>query len=145
MRIRFYLSLLVAFLIILINYYAGLYNVYWLFRWFDIPMHVSGGFMVGLFAQTGLDYFVHFKKRDKKSDEGLYGSDLVIHKRRFLVIFLFVLVVGIIWEFAEWYFGVTDGLGSISRLDTIKDVIDDIIGGALSIWFWKFLFNKTKN
>ncbi len=141
MRIRFYLSLFVAFLIILVNYYAGLYNVYWLFRWFDIPMHILGGLMVGLFTQTGIDYLVHFKKRE----DALIGLNSIVYRRRFSIIFIFVLAVGVAWEFAEWYFGITDGLGSISRLDTIKDVIDDIIGGALSIWFWKYLFNKTKN
>ena len=53
-----------------------------------------------------------------------------------------VILVGVVWEGVEWFFGVTDGLGPISRLDTIKDVIDDIIGGVLGIWFWNSLFNK---
>ena len=124
-RFKFYFSLLVAFLIIIVNYCAGIYQVYWMLPWFDIPMHISGGLMVGLFAATGLDY-IH------------------INKRRSLYIILAVIAVGVVWEFVECYFGITDGLGPISRLDTIKDVIDDIIGGVLSIWFWNFVFNKTK-
>ena len=127
MRIRLYLSLFVAFCIISVNYYAGAFNVYWLFPWFDIPMHMAGGFMVGLFAQTGIDLIPK------------------IRQKRYLLVFLAVLFVGVVWEIVEFYFGLTDGLGSMSRFDTIKDIIDDIIGGALSIWFWSFLFNKNKN
>ena len=93
--------------------------------WFDIPMHISGGLMVGLFAQTGLDY-IH------------------INKSRLLYIILAVIAVGLVWELVECYLRLTDGFGPISRLDTIKDIIDDIIGGVLSIWFWNFVFNKTK-
>ncbi len=124
-RFKFYFSLLVAFLIIIVNYFAGIYQVYWMLPWFDIPMHISGGLMVGLFAQTGLDY-IH------------------INKSRLLYIILAVIAVGLVWELVECYLRLTDGFGPISRLDTIKDIIDDIIGGVLSIWFWNFVFNKTK-
>ena len=93
-------------------------------------MHILGGIMVGMFAQTGIDYLNHHK----------------VHKKRFILTALSVLAVGVIWECVEWYLGVTDGLGPISRLDTIKDLIDDIIGGTLSVWVWGFLFNtKTIN
>ena len=122
-RFKFYFSLFVAFLIIMVNHFAGIYQIYWLLSWFDIPMHIAGGFMVGLFAQTGLDH-------------------LNINKKRNVCTILFVILVGVVWEFAEWYFGATSGLGLVSRFDTIKDIIDDIIGGALSIWFWHFIFNK---
>lgn len=133
MRIKLYLSLFVAFCIIVVNYYAGILNAYWLFPWFDIPMHIAGGLMVGLFAQTGIDFV-------RQS-----GFEKQLFKRRFLLVSLSVFAVGIVWEAVELYFGLTDGLGPISRFDTIKDLIDDIIGGALSIWFWSFLFNKNKN
>ena len=127
MRTKLYFSLFIAFCIIIVNYYAEIYQVYWLFSWFDIPMHIMGGFMVGSFAQTGLDY--------------LRSSNL-INKNRTILIASAVIFVGVVWEMVEWRAGITDGLGPISRLDTIKDVIDDIIGGALSIWFWRFMFNK---
>ncbi|MEI6042043.1 MAG: hypothetical protein WCQ00_00545 [bacterium] len=128
MRTKFYFSLFVAFFIITVNYYANFYQVYWLFPWFDIPMHILGGIMVGLFVQTGIEHFNNRK----------------INKNRVLLVFLGAIAVGVFWECVEWYFRITDGLGPLSRIDTIKDVIDDIIGGALSIWFWRFLFNKTK-
>ena len=128
MRIKFYFSLFVAFFIITVNYYANFYQVYWIFPWFDIPMHILGGVMVGLFAQTAMD------KLDRHK----------INKKRFMLAVSAALIVGVLWELAEWHYGVTDGLGPVSRLDTIKDIMDDIIGGALSIWVWGFLFNKTK-
>jgi hypothetical protein len=144
MRTKFYASLSVAFIIIAVNYYAGIYNVYWLFSWFDIPMHIAGGFMVGLFAQTGIDHVT--------SSAGVVWSEYFarivnyfgIHKRRVFYVLLSVVIVGVVWEGLEFYLGLTDGLGPLSRFDTIKDLIDDIIGGVLSIWFWNFIFNKTK-
>jgi hypothetical protein len=110
----------------MVNHFANFYQIYWLLPWFDVPVHIAGGFMVGLFAQTGLDY-------------------LNIRKNRILFISLFVILVGVGWELVEWYLGNTDGLGPLSKINTIKDIIDDIIGGVLSIWFWHFIFNKTKN
>ena len=136
MRTKLYFSLFVAFVIIVVNYYANFYQIYWLFPWFDIPMHISGGFMVALFAQTSMDYFI----------ETNYLSRVVnflnFNKKRIFWTMFSVILVGVVWEGVEWFFGVTDGLGPISRLDTIKDVIDDIIGGVLGIWFWNSLFNK---
>jgi len=137
MRTKFYFSLFVAFVIIIVNYYANYYQIYWLLPWFDIPMHIAGGFMVGLFTQTAIDhatstdYFIRL------------AEYMGLHTSKVFYTLLAVLIVGVAWEFAECYLGLTDGLGPISRIDTIKDVIDDIIGGTLSIWFWNFLFNKT--
>lgn len=91
-------------------------------------MHILGGFMVGLFIQTAMDHIDHAK----------------VNKRRFFIAVLSALAVGIVWEITEVYFGLTAGLSPTSRLDTIKDIIDDIIGGALSVWFWGSLFNNTK-
>ena len=92
--------------------------------------------MVALFAQTSMDYFI----------ETNYLSRVVnflnFNKKRIFWTMFSVILVGVVWEGVEWFFGVTDGLGPISRLDTIKDVIDDIIGGVLGIWFWNSLFNK---
>ena len=128
MRIKFYFSLFIAFLIIIVNYYANFYQVYWIFPWFDIPMHILGGVMVGLFAQTAMDHLDRHK----------------INKKRFILAIGSAFIVGFIWELVELHFGVTDFLGPNSRLDTLKDLMDDIIGGGLSIWLWGFLFNKTK-
>lgn len=128
MRIKFYFALFVAFLIIAINHYAGLYDAYWLLPWFDIPMHILGGFMVGLFAQVGIDLLNH-----KKFD-----------KRRVPLVLLAAFIVGIVWEFVEWYMGLTGGLAIISRVDTIKDMFNDLLGSVISLWVWKFLFNNTK-
>ncbi|MEI6553484.1 MAG: hypothetical protein WCO09_02850 [bacterium] len=136
MRTKFYFSLFVAFIIIIVNYYANYYQVYWLFPWFDIPMHISGGFMVALFAQTGIDHLL-------KTGVCVHIVDYIkLNKRRIIWTLLSVVAVGVFWEFVEWFLGVTDGLGPISRLDTIKDVFDDIIGGVLGVWFWNSLFNK---
>ena len=128
MRVKIYFSLFVACLIVIINYYASFYQFYWILPWFDIPMHILGGFVIALFTQVCMDHFNHHK----------------VNKNRVSFAILSAFIVGIIWEFTEWHLGITTGLSPASRLDTIKDVIDDIIGGALSVWIWNFLFNKNK-
>jgi len=138
MRTKLYFSLFVAFCIIAVNYYANIYDVYWLFPGFDIPMHILGGFMVGLFTLTGLD---HIKGSKKLS---IISENFKFIKNKALTVLLATIIVGVVWESIEYCFGLTDGLGAVSRFDTIKDLIDDIIGGVLSIWFWDFIFNKTK-
>ena len=129
MRIKFYFSLIVAFLVISANYYAGIFNVFWTFPWFDIPMHIFGGFMVGLFAQSGIDYL----------------NDVRVNRYRFILVVLSAFVVGAMWEVVEFYMGLTGGLSGLSRLDTIKDMVDDLFGSIISIGIWKFLFNNIKS
>lgn len=136
-RFKLYFSIITAALIIAINYYATKFNVYWILKWFDIPMHILGGMMVGFFGLTALDYLTDYLKAptfaiDERSS---------INKMKCLWVMGFVLLVGVVWEIVEMSFGL-GGLSSAYRLNTIKDIFDDLLGGALSIIIWRFLFVK---
>ena len=126
LRAKLYFSLITAAVIIIVNHYAVQYNAYDIFNWFDIPMHIAGGIMVGFFGYTIID----FVNKDYSNNR----------KKRFVL--LFVLGVGVIWEFIETLYGV-GGLSVEYRLNTIKDIFDDVLGGGLSILIWNFLFVKT--
>lgn len=142
-RLKLYFSILTAALIIIINYYATKFDVYWILKWFDIPMHILGGMMVGFFGLTAFDYFTsrfgtssHFRFFLTAINEKNTGN-----KRRALWVMSFVLLVGVVWEIVEMFFGL-GGLSEQYRLNTIKDIFDDLFGGALSILIWRFLFVK---
>lgn len=119
-RQRFYLALSVAAVIIALHQIAINLYLYWIYRGVDIPMHIMGGFMAGLFVFIFLRVF-KFKEN-----------------RRNLL--LGVLLVGVGWEILELVYRV-DIVGFWYWLDTAKDLIDDVIGGLISIYIWKKIPN----
>jgi hypothetical protein len=88
--------------------------LYWRIWWFDIPMHVLGGFWAGLFGAWMLRIF------------GLEVS--------MLRCMLFALAVGVVWEVFEYYSGLTDFMYISYSADVAKDLVMDVIGGALSVF-----------
>ncbi len=82
--------------------------------WFDMVLHFLAGICV---AWAGLLLFLHSSQA------------------RGRIIFFGVvlaLVIGLLWEYYEWYFGITsfaDGAKYIS--DTISDLVLDTLGGFL--------------
>ena len=119
-RQRFYLALSIAFIIISFHQIATDLYLYWTYKWIDIPMHIMGGIMTGLFT------FVLLRAAGW-SESKLY-------------LFIGVLLVGVAWELLEVHFRVSP-LDAPYWFDTRKDLIDDIIGGLISIYIWKKIPN----
>jgi len=94
---------------------AGMNGLYFTVPSYDIFMHILGGIGIGLAVSAGIK---------------LHGNK-VIHKKWFIVIG--VLIVGLVWEFFEIYFDITGfPLWSTPHIiDTVKDLIDDMIGGGI--------------
>jgi hypothetical protein len=87
--------------------------LYWLYPWFDIPMHFLGGTVAGF----GFLSWV--------------GERLVpIRSRALLATLLFVALIGIGWEVFEWYFDLVDTLEYVP--DTIGDLFFDLMGGIVA-------------
>ncbi len=126
----------VLVLIALIHGVATYYHWYWILkisgmRWLDKPMHVLGGFWVAL-------VFIYLNNRFR-----LAGDD------RFWVFLLmglsFVALIGVFWEFAEFAFDFleknlfrwvyyTSGSYVNWYYDTLIDLFDDLLGGALALF-----------
>lgn len=119
-RQRFYLALSIAFIVISFHKIASDLYLYWTYRGIDIPMHIMGGFMSGLFT------LVLFRANGWRESE--------------IKILLGVILVGITWEFLELYYRVAE-LDMHYWIDTGKDLLDDIIGGLISIYVWKKIPN----
>ena len=89
-------------------------SLYWYYWWFDIPMHFSGGILVGL----GVHAFSTFSR---------------LRFRPNLTLMLLVLAVATgLWEVFEGWAGLHDPDFSVFVLDTTKDVILGFAGGLLA-------------
>ena len=118
LRSRFYLALFVAIITITLHAVIDRLYLYWTFPQIDVPMHFLGGLMSALFMLVFLRYF--------KKPETLLNT------------FLLVLLVGIVWEGLEIYFKVAD-LNTAYWLNTVKDIINDVLGVIVGYYIWKKL------
>lgn len=122
-------TFLLLFAIGVADFVANSLYLYWTVWWFDMVMHFSSGFCVGMATVLLWQYFV-----DKN----------VKFDRAIKIALLSVFAVGIAWEVFESYFQImliSDGMPYIT--DTISDLILDVTGGLLgSIYAYRLIFNK---
>lgn len=120
-RQRFYLALSFSAFVILLNTIAHNLYLYWTYKWVDIPMHILGGVMAGLFTYV----FLRALKLPEIRRNVLIG----------------VILVGIGWEILELWYKV-DVVNVRYWIDTAKDLVNDSIGGLISIYIWKKIPNQ---
>lgn len=113
-------ALFLIIVIFLLHKIAGMFYWYTSIVWFDMVMHFLGGIFLALVA-------------------GSVGASLLKNASKtkiFIVVILFVLVVGIGWEVFE--FSVQEiikirGLADIP--DSFSDLFFDLIGGIVGTFF----------
>ena len=112
MRLRILaMALVVVALVAFLDIYLGIDKGYfWTIWWWDILEHMLGGVALGLAGAWAM---------------------LGMGKRPTLAVCLgAAFVVGIMWEIFEYVvFGTGAGIFMSYPLDTLKDVLDDCIGG----------------
>ncbi|MFA7193777.1 MAG: hypothetical protein WC087_02585 [Candidatus Paceibacterota bacterium] len=109
-------------LIAVLHYLALKLYFYWTISWFDILMHLLGGYLIGLIALYLLLNFL--------------DKEIISNRRISLILVLsFVLIVGLGWELWELFVNLTDIIED--RLDTAIDIVMDSIGG-----YFAFLYGK---
>jgi hypothetical protein len=106
----FWLSVIVSVL----HYAALTFYFYWTISWFDIAMHLMGGFLMGLIGM-----FILIKTQKKEIFKN--------KKVSLMLVLSFVLIIGLGWELWELFVGFTDIISD--RLDTMIDLMMDFIGG----------------
>lgn len=118
-------SILIAFFhVIALQFYF-----YWTVGWYDIPMHIAGGALIGL-SGLWIVFLSGFTFTSKNSFCATVSVALVS-----------TLVVGILWEIFEVKAGLTSH-SFTDKIDTAKDIIDDIIGSLLSVWYYTRIVSK---
>jgi len=120
--------LIVIVLILILNFCAAMFGWYGMWHWFDIPMHLAGGFAMGMF---GLALFY-----DGIQDIRFGGR----FERHFRFWFIYLFVVGFVsliavgWEIHEFVLDrLFDGLRQPSIADTMMDFLMGVTGGFLSV------------
>ena len=114
-------------------------QLFWYYSvwWFDMPMHFLGGLWVGLF-------FLWFFSAENMP-WGHISTEQVTPKLIFQTI-IFVLIIGVLWEWFE--FAVNNQIAGepFKLIDTISDVFFDLAGGALAVFhFFKRIMPQERN
>ena len=104
-------------------------HVYELFPNVDVPLHLAGGYFVGMFALATRDELI----RRKKLGRAPWWFDL-------LFVVGFVAIVAIFWELYEYVMDATYVAShhlpktQLSLGDTIDDLFNGMIGAAVVFW-----------
>src|SRR3989344_5247275 len=119
-----YGSLALAVLLLILNQAALNYDLFWKLWWYDIPMHFLGGLVLG----CGFAWFF-----GSMQERTAHFSDTAV----ILSILGAVLLGGFVWEIYEYYFDLTYNPHLNYVLDTVKDIIMDMLGASVAVWFYK--------
>lgn len=131
------ICLLISFLFI--HIFATFYHLYWLFPWFDIPMHFLGGFLLVV---------IYFWINTKVEILNLKLNKLPKWLINLIFALSFVILIGVLWEFYEFlsdYYLLVGGKISVfqnSFADTIGDLFCDLLGGATAFAIFYRKLNK---
>ncbi|MDO8483079.1 MAG: hypothetical protein Q7S86_04665 [bacterium] len=128
------LALIVAIFVAFLHVAATMFFLYSFYWWFDIPLHFLGGFCAGLIS---LYFYSYFHRRTAVS---------MRPSRGLLVAIIGTVMVGLAWELFEYFAGITFNTVGDYPIDTVKDLIMDILGGyAAYLYFIAQKFHKVLN
>jgi hypothetical protein len=115
------------FLIFILNFIAGKFYWYYTIWYFDIFMHIFGGFFIALL----LFWFLHIKE---------------ISLKTILKIIFGVFIIGVSWEIFEIVFNNIIAGDPFNILDTVSDIFCDLAGSCFAItYFYKKINFKNEN
>ncbi len=110
----------IVILVALMNGAANYWHLYYYVWWLDIPMHLIGGFWVGLSALA-----IYFSEKHSLPMSGSWRSLLMVALGA-------TLIVGIGWEVYEWAVDWINGMPHLNIVDTLADIGNDLIGALLA-------------
>lgn len=126
-KTRLFLTLVVLLVFMAVVHLVATYlKLYWSLPWIDRVPHFTGGALAALsvlwFAY--ISGYIHVKHR----------SEIVI----FSLAIVSALVVGLLWEIFEVYFGITLVSSRGYFLNNGQDIVMDIIGGAFGYAYFSY-------
>ena len=111
---KYLIPLFAASVAVLFFHLKGLNSeFYWLYWWYDIPMHIFGGVVVALVYAWLQTAFPKIPQLSWKN------------------ILMVIITIGVLWEIWELLVGDTAFSDNGYALDTIKDLVDDVIGACV--------------
>ena len=133
-------KILIAFLVFLFAFQAVsiIFSLYWRLPWIDNFTHFLGGATAGM----GMIWWTFYSAKISPMTKSLPKIYI------FVIILGFVALVGVFWEIYELivdrlitknnYISILQSSGLI---DTMKDLVVDLLGGSAVIWLF---FNEIK-
>ena len=126
-RFTFFFFILALSLFFVANLLARFFSLYWVYPWFDTPMHILGGVVIAL---------------------GLHSMPTIVARiprqiRTFYFTLTIVLIVGVLWEVFEYMVGYPRDDGYI--LDTVTDMSGDALGAVIGYYFVRTLEALHRN
>jgi hypothetical protein len=125
-----YSAFIFTALVGVLNKIGGIYFLYWGLPWYDILVHFLGGVALGLFFIWGY-YFSSFT-----------AKSLIIDRYYYLKIISLVMIVGLGWEFFEYYFDIAHPTRGRYYEDTSMDLFFDFLGVWIACLFIKYKERK---
>ncbi len=131
-KFPFWVLALIVGIIGIVNGIAEYWHLYFYIWWLDIPMHLLGGFWVGL-SVLALYY----------SSKFITDKDCSV-QAVFIISITGALVIGVGWELFEWGTKHIAGIIHLDIVDTLADICNDVIGAVFAaVIFIKKGYNKN--
>ena len=111
-----------------VDLFALKFHLFYAIIWFDMPMHFLGGFLVSILA---LSILVHNQGHVSYGKLLFWGI-------------ISALVIGIMWELFELYFGITYLYSPDYIGDNGMDVTMDLFGGFSAVVYSYFKLRTFK-
>lgn len=144
-RARLYFGLLLVAIVVGLNSLAHELALYWIYDWFDNPMHISGGVAVG-YLSIFIWRLYAVKKSAGNIEKTMRIGEYTSHI--FASGIVGALIFGLCWEFLERAYGLS-GFDRRHIADTLKDLINDMMGGIIAALIWEIslykLLRRLKN
>jgi magnesium-transporting ATPase (P-type) len=106
------------FIVAVLNLVGVYLYLNWSIWWFDMLLHFLAGITMGMATILFLQYF--------------FNTKIFSFSKLLLISITVGLVIGLLWEIYELYFGITSfSDGVIYVTDTISDLVLDVVGAFL--------------
>lgn len=138
---RFSFAFFAIALVLVVHAFALSFDLYHAWRWFDIPMHFFGGYVMAI---LGLALYGWVRERvDVRSKSAPHARIAALALEMGFVVG-FAVMIGVAWEwfefcvdqfattFVEKYGAAQMGLG-----DTMDDLVNDTIGAFTAWILWR--------
>ena len=116
--------MLILAVLVVLHAVGSYYSWYWVYPWFDVPVHIMSGLWIGLvflWLSSVFDQINSLKEYRAKS---------------FLVAFVSAILIGVIWELVENYYQLTFIRDANYGLNTALDILNDGLGGVLAYLYF---------
>lgn len=103
---------------------ADHWHLYFYIWWLDIPVHMTGGFWIGI---TSLVLYFHTRHAQRKDRTAKFS---------FIVALTAAFAIGASWEVFEYVVDRSLADGGIDLVDSLSDIVNDGIGASLATAFF---------